>query len=539
MTQPGDGRGVWPPLPPPRRRLGPRVLAGVLGLLVLAGLAAAVLWHTALGGRWQVVATPSMGTAAPVGTLVLTVPADRVAVGDIVTYHPPVANHPNSVTHRVISVEPDGGFRTRGDINGAVDPWTVRPSNLVGVASYVLLASTGLLPIRATAATGGHVDLRDGEVGLLTTQLPPGAKGAVVTTGVHMPIWLWVVMTLVWLVPMFYGLVAAWRRPIDDDVPPDDPGAAAERPADADPITEPILIPGLSDRPVWMLRRAVPPAVTVLVVVAFTATLALGTAATTASFTARVANTTNTAASAPFFTCASALTTIAPAYLAWPLDDTTVANGSTARDVSGNSRPGQYVNGFTSSTSTPCARDTARSVTLTPTAAAPSQVATSSILPAAGLSVFSLAIWVRTTTTTGGKLMGWGTARTGASLSFDRHLYMTDAGRIVFGVYPSSYRTVTSPRSYNDGQWHLVVATLSGAGMVLYVDGAQVVTDPATTTAGVGVLNLGYWRVGYDNLVNWPNRPTTDYWAGSAYGAAVYGSALSPTQVAQLYSAAS
>ncbi|MEJ2869474.1 hypothetical protein WCD74_16980 [Actinomycetospora sp. OC33-EN08] len=134
-------------------RLGGRAVAVLAALVVLAGLVGVGSWY-ATGGRWQVVATPSMGTAAPVGTLVLTRPARSVEVGDVVTYRPPVANHPLTVTHRVVSLAPDGSFRTRGDINGAEDPWTVGPADLVGEAAVVAPGLGWLLKALPLLASG-------------------------------------------------------------------------------------------------------------------------------------------------------------------------------------------------------------------------------------------------------------------------------------------------------------------------------------------------------------------------------------------------
>ncbi|MBT2501291.1 S26 family signal peptidase [Curtobacterium sp. ISL-83] len=107
------------------------VLAWSVAAVAAVLLAAAVLFLTA-GGKMFVVETPSMGEAAPVGTLVLDLPVDAASlhVGDIVSYRVP-ANPDVTYTHRVIAVGPTG-IHTRGDVNGAVDPWTLTQENLVG-----------------------------------------------------------------------------------------------------------------------------------------------------------------------------------------------------------------------------------------------------------------------------------------------------------------------------------------------------------------------------------------------------------------------
>ncbi len=147
-------------------------------------------------------------------------------------------------------------------------------------------------------------------------------------------------------------------------------------------------------------------------------------------------------------------------------------------------------------------------------------------------NTFTLEAWVKSTTTRGGKIIGYGSSSSGSSSSYDRHLYMDNSGRIFFGVYPGAVRTVNSSAAYNNGRWHHVAASLSGAGMVLYVDGQRVARDTTTTTAQ---NYKGYWRIGGDNLSSWPSRPASDFLAGSIDEAAVYPAALSLDQVQQHY----
>ncbi|MGI3779710.1 MAG: signal peptidase I [Janthinobacterium lividum] len=100
-------------------------------LAVLLGLAGAGAWR-ATGGRWAVVETASMGTAVPVGSLIVTrpVPLSLIEVGDIVTYRPP--NLRSMYTHRVVAVQDDGRLRVQGDANATPDPWPVSQNMLVG-----------------------------------------------------------------------------------------------------------------------------------------------------------------------------------------------------------------------------------------------------------------------------------------------------------------------------------------------------------------------------------------------------------------------
>ncbi len=149
-------------------------------------------------------------------------------------------------------------------------------------------------------------------------------------------------------------------------------------------------------------------------------------------------------------------------------------------------------------------------------------------------STYSVEIWFKTRTTTGGKLIGFGGSQVGSSSGYDRHIYMTNSGQLVFGQYTSSIVTVTSSSSYNDGVWHQAVGTYNGSTMVLYVDGAQV----GSTSAGAPYNYAGYWRLGYDNLYGWPSAPANYHFLGSLGQAAVYSSALTAAQVSNHYAAA-
>lgn len=148
------------------------------------------------------------------------------------------------------------------------------------------------------------------------------------------------------------------------------------------------------------------------------------------------------------------------------------------------------------------------------------------------LSVLTVAIWFKTTTVTGGKLIGFGNSQTGSSGNYDRQLYMTNAGQIYFGVYPGAVKTVNSTASYNDGLWHHSVGTLSASGLQIYMDGSLISTDATVTTAQ---NYSGYVRVGYDNISGWTNTPTSFYFKGQLDEAAMWSRALSATEVQQVY----
>jgi hypothetical protein len=143
----------------------------------------------------------------------------------------------------------------------------------------------------------------------------------------------------------------------------------------------------------------------------------------------------------------------------------------------------------------------------------------------------SIETWFRTTSGSGGKLVGAGNKYQLTSSQYDRHLYMTDSGRLVFGAYSGGTHTVSTSGAYNDGAWHHVVATLGSGGMRLYVDG--LLRDTGSTTSGEDKAD--YWRVGGGNLRNWPSRPSNDYFNGQIDETAVYHTVLSASQVSEHY----
>ncbi|MFT4050786.1 MAG: PKD domain-containing protein [Microbacterium sp.] len=156
----------------------------------------------------------------------------------------------------------------------------------------------------------------------------------------------------------------------------------------------------------------------------------------------------------------------------------------------------------------------------------------SSTSTVATTTAFSEEVWFRTSTNTGGKLIGYGSSQSGSSSSYDRHLYMTNGGLLVFGVYPGSAKTISSTTAYNDNAWHHAVATEGTDGIKLYVDGELVASDSTVTSAQ---SFTGYWRFGGDSITGWTSAPSSSYFSGSLDEAAIYPTALTASQVAAHY----
>ncbi|HUZ08070.1 MAG TPA: LamG domain-containing protein [Candidatus Paceibacterota bacterium] len=143
---------------------------------------------------------------------------------------------------------------------------------------------------------------------------------------------------------------------------------------------------------------------------------------------------------------------------------------------------------------------------------------------------FTVSIWFKTTTTQGGKLVGYGDASTGPSGNYDRNLYMDNQGHIVFGVNPGPIEVISNMVPCNDGNWHQAVGTLSAVtGLSLYIDGVLVSNNPAFNAA----QNFdGVWKIGYDNLNNWPDLPASYFFNGTVDEVQIWGTALSAGDIA-------
>ena len=112
------------------------------------------------------------------------------------------------------------------------------------------------------------------------------------------------------------------------------------------------------------------------------------------------------------------------------------------------------------------------------------------------LQSFSIAFWLKTNSNAGGKIIGFESTQFALSQSYDRHIQMGPEGRINFCIWPHKTVVLTSPKPYNDNQWHFVVATNGERGAKLYVDNILV--------NSTGFQNLapykGFWRIGSGRL---------------------------------------
>jgi len=112
-------------------------IALVILLMIMVVLA---LLAPHFGWRADTVLSGSMEPALPVGCVQVTQPvkAEAIKVGDIITFRSPTNG--KLMSHRVIAVEEGNSyqFRTKGDANEDVDPYSVPAQNVVGRVCFRL-----------------------------------------------------------------------------------------------------------------------------------------------------------------------------------------------------------------------------------------------------------------------------------------------------------------------------------------------------------------------------------------------------------------
>jgi hypothetical protein len=156
----------------------------------------------------------------------------------------------------------------------------------------------------------------------------------------------------------------------------------------------------------------------------------------------------------------------------------------------------------------------------------------------AGPTTYSVELWFKTTTTSGGKLIGFENTQNATSAKADRHLFMRNDGRLTFGGWTGSpQRLLTTTAAYNNGAWHHVVVTSKPSGSssatIMYVDGVALANGTSTAPAAYA----GWWRAGYGALPTGSSYPTSADFEGTIDNPAVYLSELTAARVSAHYAA--
>lgn len=489
-------------LRPGRRRC---TAVGVIARAYLALSAGLLAWSVlpALVG-WDsfTVISGSMEPSIRPGDVLVTAPVDdgtRIQQGWVVTYvnpDQPDPRRPNHVvSHRVLEARADGSITTRGDSNPTPDRRTITRSDVVGMGR--LLVPRASLPLYWWR----------------TRELVPLAT---------------------WLVASVAALVIVAAEPPrcarDDDA--DD----ADDTDDTDDTDDGGHDLACGSPPPRGRAAALASRIRAAALPAGAAVLVLGPPATGAVLTAGTDNRSNGwTSSANFGTSAYQRAVLADSPLwYYPLD-----SQLGPIDISGNGRHGTTSPAGVRFGVTPGA------VPTTGTSAVGLDGSTGCVYSGGAAvsapSDYSVEAWIRTTSTAGGKVIGFeDTQASASSTQADRHVYLTTGGLLRFGA--GSGRTVSSARAYNDGAWHHVVATMratgqpANRGMRLYVDGAVVASSTSTSSRPKG----GWWRVGCGTLTGWggaPSQAGTAFLAGDVDQVATYLTALPAARVAAHWAA--
>ncbi len=148
------------------------------------------------------------------------------------------------------------------------------------------------------------------------------------------------------------------------------------------------------------------------------------------------------------------------------------------------------------------------------------------------LTKFSVAAWFKTTSNFGDEAYivnkgGHGTDTAGNNMNYG--LWITSAEKLRGGFETSSGadRFVTSPNSYNNGQWRHGVVTYDGTSTVrLYIDGVQVAK---TSTSSFPEINNHPLRIGSDSRI-----VDDDLFIGSIDEVGIWNRVLTSTEIDNL-----
>lgn len=517
-------------------------LAVVLGLLAWSMLPLAVGWTP------RAIMSGSMEPRVHVGDVVVGRPVEARSLvpGQVVTVVDP--DHPGRTrTHRLLRRDDRGRLVLRGDANPQADSTPVAPSEVLGLGvvrvpyvarPVVWTAERAYLPLGLTVL----VLVVLGATAASPLRLPTSSAPPAAMTGPAGPVG-----------PTGPGGPEGDGAPEDDLAPEerdrahddqrDDPGEPgdpdeqddrhgpgarprAPRPVPGRAPVLPVLpVPAFGPRRRWVALR--------IVLAGAAAVVLVGASPTHAAYARTTATPSNTWGAAARFTAYRDTVLADAPLLFWRLDS---SSGTAAVDSSGSSpgNAGTVSGSFTWGRSGALTASEPVGRALGLTSGQVVQNAASSGLPAR----FSVEAWFRSTSTTGGLLVGVGDAQASATQD-DRVLYLGTDGKVRFGVGASAKAVAVSSAALNDGRWHHVVGVVeagtgSSSNATVYVDGAAQVATASKVTATV---TTGFWRAGSEPLSGWAANPTTPGLVGDLDEVAVYSTPLTATRVKAHYDA--
>ncbi len=156
------------------------------------------------------------------------------------------------------------------------------------------------------------------------------------------------------------------------------------------------------------------------------------------------------------------------------------------------------------------------------------------------LSQFSVAAWFKTSSNFASDTFivnkgGIGSDSAGQNMNYG--IWMTSAEKIQAGfeaIGGGADHFVTSPNTYNDGQWHYAVVTYGGSTVILYIDGVQVGTK-STSGASPETSGTKPVRVGANSRVT----PPTNFFTGEVDEVIVWNDDLTTQQISDAFAGTS
>ncbi|MGE5683878.1 MAG: LamG domain-containing protein, partial [Nitrososphaerota archaeon] len=150
------------------------------------------------------------------------------------------------------------------------------------------------------------------------------------------------------------------------------------------------------------------------------------------------------------------------------------------------------------------------------------------------LSQFSVATWFKTSTNFASDVFipnkgGVGSDSAGNNMNYGIWMTSTEQIKAGFETSTGADQFVTSPSTYNDGQWHYAVVTNSGTNVVLYIDGQQVATK--ATAGATPEQNTKPFRVGANSRVT----PPTNFFIGEIDEVRVWNDDLTTTEASNAF----
>jgi len=112
-----------------------RIVTSILIAIFFLCLAVLVVPRL-FGGQWITIESGSMEPALPVGSACLVTPSDDIERDDIITFYPNAEDPDVIVTHRVVSLNGEGEYITKGDANNVTDAGMVLSEQIIGKVRF-------------------------------------------------------------------------------------------------------------------------------------------------------------------------------------------------------------------------------------------------------------------------------------------------------------------------------------------------------------------------------------------------------------------